>query len=102
VRATFAARVASMICGAVLTARAFSASSSGPVIAVNTDDLRDPGGRTTTVYRLTGSRQVPRTSTTARPPAAVARAARAMAAAASTGVWVKAVTALTMLATQLG
>ena len=71
-------------------------------MAVKTGDLRAPGGRATTVKMFTGSRQEPRTTTSALPPAAVDSAARAMQPARSGGVWVNSATAATWSATQPG
>jgi hypothetical protein len=53
---------ASTICGRIRSTNARSASSIGAVMAAKTVDLREPGGIATTVYRFTGSRQDPRTS----------------------------------------
>jgi hypothetical protein len=85
-RAVDAASSASTIWGRIRSPSTRSARRSGSVIAVNTGDLRAPGGSATTVKMFTGSRHDPRTTTSTFPPAAVDNAASATQPARSGGV----------------
>ena len=79
----------------------FSAAISGAVMALNTGDLRAPGGRAVTVNRFTGSDQpvAGRTRTRTLPAHAVASSASATEAARSIGVCVSSATPATFSAT---
>jgi hypothetical protein len=77
-------------------------ANSGRIVACCTADLRSPGAAIAMVYRFNGSRQPPRISISACPPAQADSADSADAAAIAGSVWVASLIVSTMSAIGLG